>query len=43
MLALHALNLMQELEQRTLMLREKVQKIRDAESGVGKVSGGRVH
>jgi hypothetical protein len=39
MLAEHAVSLMQELKQRTLMLREKVQKIRDAESGVGKVSG----
>ncbi|ALS99537.1 hypothetical protein [Lacimicrobium alkaliphilum] len=38
-LAEHAVSLMQELKERTLILREKVQKIRDAESGVGKVSG----
>lgn len=38
-LAQHALSLMQELKERTLILRKKVQKIRNAESGVGKVSG----
>ncbi|WP_088329866.1 hypothetical protein [Lacimicrobium sp. SS2-24] len=38
-LAEQVLTLMSELMQRTLVLREKVQKIRNAESGVGKVSG----
>ncbi|GGD50014.1 hypothetical protein GCM10011357_02420 [Lacimicrobium alkaliphilum] len=38
-LAEYALDLMRELMDRTLVLRKKVQKIRNAESGVGNVSG----